>query len=120
MRHLGICAVSTLLCAAPATSLWVRPMSARLLPLQQAQGALRQNNRYPASFHPRRAPACRSWARARPHLVLMKAEQKSGVGAGRDLPSPSGINQLPLPLQAATVLAISMSIGLFATALAGP
>jgi len=43
-----------------------------------------------------------------------------GVGAGRDLPSPSGINTLPVPVQAATVLSISAAIGLFGAVLAGP
>lgn len=45
---------------------------------------------------------------------------RAGVGPGRDLPALSRINTYPLPLQAATVFAISVSIGLFAALLAGP
>ena len=43
-----------------------------------------------------------------------------GVGEGRDLPSPSGINTYPLPLQAATVLGIAAGIALLAALIAGP
>ena len=43
-----------------------------------------------------------------------------GVGEGRDLPSPSGINTYPLPLQAATVLGIAAAIAAFAALIAGP
>jgi len=63
-----------------------------------------------------RSSGAASWCQ---HL-MMTSELQPGVGAGRDLPSPSGINQLPVPLQAATVLAISIAIGVFATLLAGP
>ena len=44
----------------------------------------------------------------------------AGVGEGRELPSLSGINTLPAPLQALTVVAISAAIGGLTVALAGP
>jgi hypothetical protein len=43
-----------------------------------------------------------------------------GIGEGRNLPSPSGINTFPVPLQAATVLAILASICALASVIAGP
>tara|TARA_B110001452_G_scaffold210400_1_gene180792 strand:- start:1368 stop:2141 length:774 start_codon:yes stop_codon:yes gene_type:complete len=43
-----------------------------------------------------------------------------GVGEGRDLPSPSGINTYPVPLQAATVVGISAAIGLLFALIDGP
>ena len=53
--------------------------------------------------------------------VAMQAEELTpGVGEGRNLPSPSGINTYPLPLQAATVLGITAGIALLAALIAGP
>ena len=43
-----------------------------------------------------------------------------GVGPGRELPSPSGINQLPEPLQAAFVVAVLSAVGFGAAVLSGP
>jgi len=43
-----------------------------------------------------------------------------GVGAGRELPAPSGINTLDTPLQAAFVIGVLVAIGLGAAAIAGP
>lgn len=49
-----------------------------------------------------------------------KGEISAGIGAGRDLPSPSGINTLPQLTQAAIVLGILSAVGFGATVLAGP
>lgn len=49
-----------------------------------------------------------------------RGDVTAGIGAGRDLPSPSGINALPLPVQAAFVVAVCAAVGLGAAALAGP
>ena len=43
-----------------------------------------------------------------------------GVGEGRDLPSPSGINTLDEPLQAAVVGALTVGLGALTVAIAGP
>ena len=43
-----------------------------------------------------------------------------GIGEGRDLPAPSGINTQPAPFQAAIVLAIFAAIGLGTVFLHGP
>lgn len=52
---------------------------------------------------------------APPEPVLVR-----GVGEGRDLPSPSGINELPELQQAGVVLAILVAIGAGSSILAGP
>ena len=57
---------------------------------------------------------------ARSRSLLLSAEIVPGVGEGRELPSPSGINTYPLPLQAATVLGISAAIGLLFALIDGP
>ena len=49
-----------------------------------------------------------------------KGEIRRGIGAGRDLPAPSGINTLPVPLQAAFVLGIFAAIGAGTFVLSGP
>ena len=43
-----------------------------------------------------------------------------GVGEGRDLPSPSGINTLDEPLQAAVIGALTVGLGALTVAIAGP
>ena len=43
-----------------------------------------------------------------------------GIGVGRDLPAPSGINTLDAPVQAAIVVAILAAIGVGASAITGP
>ena len=63
--------------------------------------------------------------RMRPQLVMQQPEPSGeavvrGVGPGRELPSPSGINQLPEPLQAAFVVAVLSAVGFGAAVLSGP
>lgn len=58
-----------------------------------------------------------------PSVVLKTSEPAGvvrGIGEGRNLPSPSGINTLPVPLQAATVVAMLAAICALASAIAGP
>ena len=58
---------------------------------------------------------------SRSSAAVMQAEELTpGVGEGRNLPSPSGINTYPLPLQAATVVGITAGIALLAACIAGP
>jgi uncharacterized membrane protein len=56
--------------------------------------------------------------------VILKATEPAGivrgVGEGRNLPSPSGINTFPVFLQAATVVAMLAAICALASAIAGP
>jgi len=59
-------------------------------------------------------------AHAAPVQTLTCSEVTRGVGVGRDLPSPSGINTMPLQLQAAISIGILAAIGLGTAALAGP
>ena len=49
----------------------------------------------------------------------MTDEIVRGIGEGRDLPAPSGINTLDAPIQAAIVLAIFVAIGVGSSALYG-
>ena len=58
-------------------------------------------------------------APARAQAVRM-SELTRGVGAGRDLPSPSGINTLSTPVQAFIVVGILLGVGSVAAALGGP
>ena len=68
-----------------------------------------------------RCPRSASLRCPRSPAVAMQAEELTpGVGEGRNLPSPSGINTYPLPLQAATVLGIAAGIALLAALIAGP
>jgi len=57
-------------------------------------------------------------------MVSLKAAEPTGlvrgIGEGRDLPSASGINTFPVPLQAATVLGILSVICAGASLIAGP
>ena len=55
-----------------------------------------------------------------PVVSMQTGELTPGVGEGRNLPSPSGINMLPLPVQAAIVLGISAGIAGLAAVIAGP
>ena len=68
-----------------------------------------------------RCPRSASLRCPRSPAVAMQAEELTpGVGEGRNLSSPSGINTYPLPLQAATVLGIAAGIALLAALIAGP
>jgi len=56
-------------------------------------------------------------------LVAPQCSEKQivrGVGAGRDLPAPSGINAMPLGMQAAIVFGIIAAIGVGTALIAGP
>ena len=80
----------------------------------------------PSQHHPSVSvsPQLRSSASLRcprsPAVAMQAEELTPGVGEGRNLPSPSGINTYPLPLQAATVLGIAAGIALLAALIAGP
>ena len=78
----------------------------------------------PSLHHPSVSPQLRSSASLRcprsPAVAMQAEELTPGVGEGRNLPSPSGINTYPLPLQAATVLGIAAGIALLAALIAGP
>ena len=81
-----------------------------------------------AAFHLPSAPKLASpkpaVARHDEHVRCMSTGTRGdvvrGVGPGRELPAPSGINTLPQPLQAAIVIAILAGIGALTAALAGP
>ena len=62
-------------------------------------------------------PATTAARRASP---IASDELVRGIGAGRELPSPSGLNTLTKPLQAGVVLGISVAIAALALAIAGP
>ena len=78
----------------------------------------------PSQHNPSVSPQLRSSASLRcprsPAVAMQAEELTPGVGEGRNLPSPSGINTYPLPLQAATVLGIAAGIALLAALIAGP
>ena len=77
---------------------------------------------------PARRQPCQRACRVQPvRLSLAELERRekageivAGVGEGRELPSLSGINTLPVPLQAATVGTIAAAIGAFTAVLSGP
>ena len=54
------------------------------------------------------------------HASPIASDVQRGIGAGRELPSPSGLNTLTKPLQAGVVLGISVAIAALALAIAGP
>ena len=84
--------------------------SAALVVSSQHRSSISPQHRSSVSLGCPRSPA-----------VAMQAEELTpGVGEGRNLPSPSGINTYPLPLQAATVLGITAGIALLAALIAGP
>jgi len=61
------------------------------------------------------APQLRSTAQPKCSEQLVR-----GIGAGRDLPSPSGINTLDVPVQALVSIGILAAIGAGSAVLAGP
>lgn len=52
--------------------------------------------------------------------ITMEEPLVPGIGAGRDLPSPSGVNTLPLFQQQAIVLGLLLAIGAGSALIAGP
>ena len=94
-----------LLCAA-----LLGPSAALVVPSQRHRPSFSPQLRSSASLRCPRSPA----------VAMQSEELTPGVGEGRNLPSPSGINTYPLPLQAATVLGIAAGIALLAALIAGP
>ena len=70
----------------------------------------------PAALGPRAAPAIATRSIASP----LCSEIVRGIGEGRNLPAPSGINTQPVPVQAAIVLGIFAAIGFGTVLIHGP
>ncbi|KAL1507355.1 hypothetical protein AB1Y20_008201 [Prymnesium parvum] len=103
--------------------------SALLLPLLLPSAAFLAQPRVRQLGHLCSTPLsiARAPPRSQPSLSLADLREResrgeivAGVGEGRELPSLSGINTLPLPLQAAVVIAIALAIGGLTALLYGP
>ena len=88
------------------------------LALLQPAAALRMHSA--ASLRSSASPSTSTATPALRCTEMTMSEIVRGVGEGRELPAPSGINTLDTPLQAAVVVVILAAIGAGAALIAGP